>query len=584
MGMRYLVLLGGATDKRMALARQVQARLGLACILETHEVVVLIEADAQRLLAPGNGGLVIGSLFRRSPLTERVRDLTPSLWRELGRAEGRGFTRNFWGSYLALLLKPDGKGVRVLRDPSGGVPCYHTRHYDMTVIASQVRDLERAGLVSGRVNWAFVARHLHRPGHHGADTGLADVEELLPGHALALSDLPASGAHVVERLWQPWDHALAGHADPDKRLAEMLGALVDKTIGALAGQFSHVVLNLSGGLDSSIIAAALAHTGVETTCLTLATPDGEGDERYFAQAVADRLGLALEAHFYDLADVDIEKPAAPHLPRPTARTFAQGSDRMRQALAQERGAQALFSGDGGDNVFCLMQSATPVVDRLLAEGPSRGVLATLGDMSRLTRCSMVAVARRALRKYRQRPYSWPSNARYLSPRALVLSDALAWHPWLSPPEGTLPGKAAHAALLVRAQNYPEAYLPGHTPSILPLLAQPLVEFCLSVPTWAWCAHGQNRSLARAAFADRLPSSIIGRRTKGGPDSFCVRIVETQRARLRALLLDGLLAAERLLDTDALAESLSEANLGGADHHRLLAVADAETWARSWSSS
>lgn len=583
MSARYLALLGGSTDRRMALARHVQACLGLACILDTDAVTFLIEADAARLLAPGNGGLVIGSLFRRSPLAERVRDLTPSLWRELGRAEGRGLIRDFWGSYLALLLEPDGKGVRVLRDPSGEVPCYHTRHHDITVVAGQVRDLDNAGLVSGRVNWAFVARHLHRPGHHGADTGLADVEELLPGHALVWHDLPASGT-LVEQFWQPWDHVSAGHVDPSERSAELLEALVDKTIGALAGQFHHIVLNLSGGLDSSIIAAALARAGLQTTCLTLATPDGEGDERYFAQAVADRLGLALEARFYDLADVDVEKPAAPHLPRPTARTFAQGSDRMRQALAQERGAQALFSGDGGDNVFCLMQSATPVVDRLLAEGPSRGVLATLGDMSRLTRCSMVTVARRAMRKYRHRPYSWPSHARYLSPRALALSDTFAWHPWLSPPEGTLPGKAAHAALLVRAQNYPEAYLPGHAPSILPLLAQPLVEFCLSVPTWAWCAYGQNRSVARAAFADRLPASIIGRRTKGGPDSFCVRIVETQRARLGPLLLDGLLAAEGLLDTDALAASLSDPNLGGADHHRLLALADAETWARSWSSS
>lgn len=580
MGTRYLALAGGGPGERRALVRHIEARLELACILETDTLSVLIGADAPRLLSPMADGLIIGSLFARPPDADQVREMTPALWLELQRTHGHRLIHDFWGGYVAFL--PDGKDVRVIRDPSGAIPCYHVRHRGMTVIASHVRDLERLGLIAGRLNWAFLAAHLHRPGHHGQETGLVDVEELLPGHALRLGDLVA-GTFAVEPIWQPWDHVSANHASPDEQSAGALEVLVDQTIGALAGQYRQVVLSLSGGLDSSIIAASLARAGAQTTCLTLATPDAEGDERSFAQAVADRFGLTVEARFYDLADIDVEKPATPHLSRPTARTFAQGSDRIRQTLAEELGAEAIFSGDGGDNVFCLMQSATPVVDRLLAEGPSRGVLATLDDMSRLTRCSMLAVARHALRKYRQRSYAWPSSARYLSPHALDLSRTIAWHPWLSPPHGMLPGKAAHVALLVRTQNYQEAYLPGQARSILPLLAQPIVEFCLSVPTWAWCADGENRSVARAAFSDRLPESIVRRRTKGGPDSFCVRIVETQKPKLPTLLLDGLLAAQGLLDIDALAASLSDPNLGGADHHRLLALADTESWAQSWSS-
>ena len=34
------------------------------------------------------------------------------------------------------------------------------------------------------------------------------------------------------------------------------------------------------------------------------------------------------------------------------------------------------AGGGGDNVFCALQSAAPVADRLLTDGPGRGFFST----------------------------------------------------------------------------------------------------------------------------------------------------------------------------------------------------------------
>lgn len=57
------------------------------------------------------------------------------------------------------------------------------------------------------------------------------------------------------------------------------------------------------------------------------------------------------------------------------------------------------------------------------------------------------------------------------------------HPWLSAPAEALPGKTVHVAFLMRAQNslelYPRRSAPPH---IAPLLSQPIVELCLSIPT------------------------------------------------------------------------------------------------------
>src|SRR3546814_984119 len=77
---------------------------------------------------------------------------------------------------------------------------------------------------------------------------------------------------------------------------------------------------------------------------------------------------------------------------------------------------------------------------------------------------------------------------------------------------TLPGKAAHVAMLARAQKsielYPRADAP---PQIVPLLSQPVVELCLSIPTWQWVHGGRDRAVARAAFAGILPDLLVERK-------------------------------------------------------------------------
>src|SRR3546814_11360303 len=67
----------------------------------------------------------------------------------------------------------------------------------------------------------------------------------------------------------------------------------------------------------------------------------------------------------------------------------------------------------------------------------------------------------------------------------------------------------------------------------PLMSQPIVEACLSVPSWEACRGGIDRSFARRSFARDLPASVIERRVKGGPDQFALPILRTQLPTIRA---------------------------------------------------
>ena len=109
----------------------------------------------------------------------------------------------------------------------------------------------------------------------------------------------------------------------------------------------------------------------------------------------------------------------------------------------------------------------------------------------------------------------------------------------------------------------------------------MVEHCLHIPSWTWCRRGFNRSYAREAFRARLPRLIIERRTKGGPDSFCIALVERNLEIIRERIFDGTLMGEGILDRQSLAECFSQNIRSGPDCHRLLALADAESWIEGW---
>jgi asparagine synthase (glutamine-hydrolysing) len=108
------------------------------------------------------------------------------------------------------------------------------------------------------------------------------------------------------------------------------------------------------------------------------------------------------------------------------------------------------------------------------------------------------------------------------------------------------------------------------------------EACLRVPSWCWTRNGHNRVIARDAFRSTLPPAIVDRRDKGTPDGFVITLIENNRAQIRDLLIDGLLARHGLLDCAAIGLALSPAHIRKAkDNAALMDLVDVEAWARSW---
>lgn len=553
---------------------RLEAQTGLSMTAAFGRVRVLTDRRLPFFMSDRSDGILIGYCFLNSGSGSRP---VPAI-ETLADPE---ILKAWWGGYLAISECPLSTAVRIIRDPSGIIPCYHTERAGMHILASEPRLLVRTGFLDGIIDRAALLRFMISDQMRASRTCLRHLQELLSGMEMTVA---GDGNSSLTTFWSPWNSWSRQSLITDEAEAvDRLRFAVTDCVQAWTRRFDRIILNLSGGLDSSIVAAALPNQA-SATCLTLVTSGPSGDERVYAREISQKLNLPLVERLLERDQVDLSRSAGVRFPRPTVRAFAQAGDAHGLALANAEGADAFFNGGGGDNVFCYLQSGAPIADQMLIEGIGRGTIRAVGDMSRLAKASIWAVAQSGLKKRFSRgaAYHWPVELSFLNADAKDEVAKVRGHPWLDAPAGALPGTASHIALLLRIQNHLDSERGFHRPVISPLLSQPIVELCLQIPTWLWFRGGRNRSIARQAFADKLPPSLATRLSKGTPDSFVASLFEQHRSMIADMLSEGVLAQQGLLDVGQIRASIHGHGHGlDADFWRLMRLVDIEAWARTW---
>lgn len=536
--------------------------------LTIGDVDVFTDCHLEKLTDARGQCLVLGHLFRRSDYS-RLRELSVGLGHAIGDSGGQCLIDRYWGGYIVVSGGEGRYSPFLLRDPSAQLPLYR---WSLEGCDLYFNDFSLACDASGQnpvCDWSAVAHRLRFPALRIAETGLIGITEVLPGARVAL----ATGE--VEQLWKPWDFAVgSGAAHDPAALAETIDACTRAWIGV----FDRIEVELSGGLDSSIVVASAAASDGDWRCVTYATDAPAGDERAYARAVAEMFDVRLEERVLSADDLDALTIPSLRV-RPGGFGVFSAIDRTLAQLAREAGSDAIFSGGGGDNIFCKIRSAGPVVDALMLNG-LRTARRVSSDLATLCETGLWDVVSHALRQWRRRAHwSWPATDALLTHAARVPCRG---HPWLELGARPLPGKRAHIAALVGVLPFLDGYDRARTfPMIFPLLSQPVVEHCLAIPSWRWIHGGRDRAFAREAFSERLPETIIRRRSKGGLRSIMVPTFERSREALAALLCEGRLAEQGLIDLSAMRVVFqSPLRPDSGDYIRIFELADIELWVRS----
>jgi asparagine synthase (glutamine-hydrolysing) len=566
---RFLAFIGEGSLTNAA-GHVVQSDLGL-----TFAAPGLRVAYAGTSVPLGDRGILIGHLFRRGLPSLRVLNLSTAEIDRILWSDGGALLQEFWGGYVAFLRRSDGS-VRFVREPSGTIPAYWRETREGIVIASELGRTPFAPADGLRIDTDALAVHLWAPHFTGHRTCISGVSEILPGEAF---DIVGRNQRST-LLWSPWDHVPANPRDVQADPSLLRDTILD-AVTAWGDCFSNVLLGLSGGLDSSIVAAALRSSTCRVAGFTMYGADGESDERSYARQAASAASVSLACVDYDQEALDLSLPIASHVARPFLGHYAQAIANVHERAARDWGVDAYFSGNGGDNVFFMMHSVTPIVDRINARARPSMILKTIDDVAAVTGADWLTVLRHLVRRYlrgqRHRPPQG-DDALLDGGRLAAAIENVTPHPWFEVPGNVSVGAAAHVAMLRRALGNDGLHSRAtHSPSISPLLSQPVVELCLGFPSWLWVEGGMDRSIARQAFRDVLPTALLNRRSKGGPSGFVHRVYQRHEAQVLEHLRNG-----PLLQSEAI--RLPEHSHAGTrvyQPQRLLALTAADAWMRYW---
>lgn len=492
----------------------------------------------------------------------------------------RKMVARFWGRYVGVLFGARDQITALLRDPSGALECVTWSHAGLTFVCSSAEDwlVERLR-PDWRINVERVAHAMHDP---LAGTGVLLLDgpvALQPG---TVQPLPVAGpAHV---LWSPSEVAaksLATAPSADEAMTQLRTAVDDAVIG-LAGLPGPMACEVSGGLDSSIVATALMHHAPDAVGLWINTYGStpESDERPYVETLERALGRTIRRVPHATGGM---KPAWLEAISGGFRPGLNALDHFQDlAWAKEinaAGALAVMTGKGGDSI--LLQAATMDVfaDVWQAKGwRALGYpdLVELAASNEVSVWSMVQNARRHRRDGHRPPQR---NHPLLRQR----SGDVAIHPWLNDLGSFGPAKAFQIAGVADSVSH-------HGPSALtrnvdvrhPICTQPVIEACLSLPTSLLTVGGRDRGLARRAFRERLPATIVDRRSKGEMTRIYGRMVVDNLNLLRPWLIEGRLADLGVIDRAAAEAELTPEALIWRGHYAVILTAAAmEGWVRTW---
>jgi len=603
-----------AWDERYRVQREIVARMGEAiahrgpdgrdiwmdgrCSLAFARLAIFdLHPRAMQPMTDGKRWLVFnGAIYNFRELRAELDKLSTGYqWKTTGDSEvilraydawGEACVEKFNGMFALAIWEPATGSIFLARDRMGQKPLYFAvQSGGGLAFASELSALRAVPWINWEVELASLDEYL-LTGYIGAPVTIyRDVAKLSPGHWIRCG---ADGSVVSRRYFDPNEFAAGASANVADVKAAVLRAVRRQLVADVPlGCF------LSGGIDSSVIAAAMKAAAGDQPVLTFSIgfDDPRYDETKYAAEVAKHLGTEHRA-FTVRADAAEDLPK---LAQVFGEPFGDSSALPTHYLSREtrRHVKVALSGDGGDELF-------GGYDRYRAMrlggggGAIPGVIGTMAEAIPAGHPkSSIARARRFLTAMRL-----PAAQRYAAYVALFDSELLGalrpGQPHRRNPVAEAYERLHHNRDRVQAAlaTDRETYLPGDLLTKLdrasmlhalevrsPFMDHEVVRMAAGLSTAQLIKGGPKRML-REAFSADLPDFVFRRKKMG----FAVPIGQWLRESLRPMMEDLLGAAGSFasthFQTKVWREMIDKHCGGKVDHsQRLYSLVMLELWWR-----
>jgi len=203
---------------------------------------------------------------------------------------------HFIGMFSFAVWNEKKKELFAARDRLGIKPFYYALQDGQFIFASEIKAILIHQSVSRIVNTEALNYYLKLRYVPGPLTMFQNIKKLMPGHYILIKN----GCMTEHKYWEV-DHAKEpNHTDSAESIQEQMENLLENCIQMRLMSEVPLGVFLSGGIDSSLIAATMARmaTGrVKTFCIGPEKANGAG-EFAFARMIADRFDT--EHHEYPI--------------------------------------------------------------------------------------------------------------------------------------------------------------------------------------------------------------------------------------------------------------------------------------------
>jgi len=516
---------------------------------------------------------------------------------------GDDCVHRFRGMFAFAIWDARRRRLLLARDRLGVKPLYWALVKGRLLFGSEIKAILASGLIAARPNERVLPELLATRYTSTTETLFEGIHKLLPGHCLTFE---SGRVHV----WQYWDVPREGTDPelarlPERELVERFRSLLEESVRLRLMADVPLGLFLSGGLDSSAVAALMARAldrPVQT--FSVAFRDRAFSELEYSREVARAIGA--EAHDVVIDDSDFFG-ALPRLVWHEDEPIAHPSSvplHFVSALAREH-VKVVLTGEGSDELLAgygkyprslLNWRAGGVYARVVPAAVRALVAAALvprlpGPMARLARRSFLALAHDPASMFFDNFAGVPlaMQRELLAPPLIAGADpyapSLEYYRRVNGSNGMLSRllytdvKTYLVELLMKQD---QMSMSASIESRVPFLDHRLVEFAARLPERLKLDGFTTKRILREAVRPLLPPAVLTRPKMGFPVPFAGWVGGRWNSVAREVLLDRRTRQRGLLNPVQLEQLLDRHRDGvQAGGDAIWALLNLELWYRTF---
>jgi asparagine synthase (glutamine-hydrolysing) len=265
--------------------------------------------------------------------------------------EGVEFLNKLNAQFGFAIYDRNKRTLFLARDQFGICPLFYSIVDGFLIFASEIKAILAHPLVPREVNLTGLDQVLSLPGAISPQTAFRNILSLPSGHYLTVKD----GRIAVKEYWD-LKYPMAGEGSdgmPEQYYADRLRELLEQSVRLRLQADVPVGFFLSGGLDSSLIAAMIQRVSpdVQRHSFSISFSDERICEAKYQRLMSDSVGSIHHEIPFNDADIALRlSDAVYHSECPLKETYNTASLALSKATKQN-GVTVVLNGEGSDELF-----------------------------------------------------------------------------------------------------------------------------------------------------------------------------------------------------------------------------------------